>query len=127
MQAPTGAAADGAQAASRAPWCTGRGWPGLGLTRLEGLPACPRGLVLAARVCEVVPPHLFDNLVDLGRVPCEGNSVGDVVGCAAGKSSPVPGNVVPVHSTSGSPGRPTGGQSRSALKNELRQIRFSGK
>jgi hypothetical protein len=42
---------------------------------VEGL-----GLVLGERGCEVVPPHLFDDLVDLGRVPCEGNSVGDVVG-----------------------------------------------
>jgi hypothetical protein len=28
----------------------------------------------------VVPPHLFDEVVNLGRVPGEGNPVGDVVG-----------------------------------------------
>jgi hypothetical protein len=38
------------------------------------------GLVLGKRAREVVAPHLFDDLVDLGRVSCEGNSVGDIVG-----------------------------------------------
>src|SRR6516165_8937555 len=61
-----------------------------------------------ARSREMVPPHLSNEVIDLGRVPREGNLVGDVIRRAAGKSSPVPGNVVPVHSTSNCRGRPTG-------------------
>jgi hypothetical protein len=52
---------------------------------LEGLPARPcslvegLGLVLGECAREVVPPHLFDYPIKLGRVPCEGNSVAYIV------------------------------------------------
>ena len=80
MQAPAGAAADGAQAASRAPWC----WSSLGPTLVEEFPARPGGLVkdlhliLGEQAIGMVRPHVPDDGVALVRAS-DNDPVGDVV------------------------------------------------